>query len=150
MIITLSDKMYRISKMMAYNAKEYLDSKDESLLYKCINIKTDDGWLNLSEPEIIDSNVETWMDLSALLDAAISHNFGFLETRRFRRLPDSGVSSASPFHCDPLFHALVSNKYASLTELKNNLTLEDAFDLLDSLTTTKLNEYYAVQASKRG
>lgn len=149
MTIILSDRTYRITKMKAYSAKEYLDSKDESLLYKCISVKTSDGWVILSEPEMIDRHVATWMDLSALLDSTIDYNFGFLETRRFRRLPDSGISSASPFHCDPLFHALVSNKYASLTELKESLTLEDAFDLLDSLTATKLNEYYALQASKR-
>lgn len=150
MIKTLSGKDYKITKMMAYYAKEYIESKDESLLFKCISVKTPDGWVNLAEPELIDFHVATWMDLSELLDSVIEHNLGFLENRRFRRLPDSGISSASPYHCDPLFHALVSNKYADMTELKQSLTLEDAFDLLDSLTTSKLNEYYALQASKRG
>jgi len=89
------------------------------------------------------------MVLDKLIHISKEENFSFLEKRRFRRLPESGITSASPFYCDPLFHSLVSNQYASMAELKTILTLEDAFDLMDSLTTNKLNEYYALKSSQK-
>jgi hypothetical protein len=103
----------------------------------------------LTTEAMINRHVDDWIMLEELEEAAKEVNFSFLINRKIRTPPKtSQIIYESPEYIDPLFYTLISSKHATMTELKTTLTLEDAFNLLDSVTTTRINEARAFNAAK--
>jgi hypothetical protein len=50
---------------------------------------------------------------------------------------------------DPLIGTLVSNKMATLHELKTVYTLDDAYDLFEILSVSRYNEFLAIEDAKQ-
>lgn len=52
---------------------------------------------------------------------------------------------------DQFIGTIIANKYATLDELKNIYTLEDAHDLFEIIAVTRYNEFLAIEdANKKG
>jgi hypothetical protein len=118
-------------------------------LVKWCEVFDSGAWRRLDDEESINKYVDDWVALDKLAADMAEHNFGFLASFRFNR---GGVSAnyecLLPRHLDPLFHSIMASNYATLNELRTVYSLEDAFLMLDSITTTKINEKRAMDAAK--
>lgn len=138
--------MLRLADVPAWYARELSTRKEKvdpcEWVVWC-ECKSEDGsWRRLHDIEEINDHVSDWMEVDRLCEAMIDRNLGFLKELQIHKVR-SGFVGESPFQIDPLFHAIMSEDYATLHELRTVYTLKDAYFMLDSITTAKLNEKLA-------
>lgn len=104
-------------------------------------------WRKFIDCDDINDNIDDWMELSSLAEQMVVENLGFMGSFTFHRI-FSKVDGVVPNQLDPIFHAVMSNGYATLNDLRTVYSLEDVFLMLDSITTTKKNEKIAMDAAK--
>lgn len=140
----------RCSAIPAWYAKSMLDREvePEEIVHWC---EYYDGvcWSRISCNEKIDEVMESWEDIEHWASEMTAFNFGFIPNIKLNRGAPSG-NPLQPAMVDSLFHAIMANGYATLHELRTIYSLEDAFLMLDSITTTKINEYIAMKEAKNG
>ncbi|QRE00533.1 hypothetical protein [Burkholderia phage BCSR129] len=140
---------YRIHKLPAVAAKEYMDKPDVVSLMAAVSVHVGNQWVALDDESAINAHVPSWEVLVALEKEVKDFNFAFLKGWVFRRAPTSGVSSIEPRYFDSFFFALTDGGCATYAELKTVYDLEDAFKMLDGLITKRINEHYAMKAAGR-
>ena len=127
-------------------------------------IKTKKGWIKLDTREGINGHVfdaagilAPRVVLNALLEIVNDFNFGFLYTWQGVRVPtrlqDEAKQVASD-NSDPMVSSLISGDVATLRELEEYYSLEDAFKMFDIMTAKGVNaalsqEYAAAKSKKR-
>jgi hypothetical protein len=90
--------------------------------------------------------------LSSLLTIVNEFNFGFMERRKEVRVPSYLRTEVSiPRHTveSPILAALIAEDKATLRELEEYYSLEDAFRLYDIIFNEKLNEAESQYAASR-
>lgn len=150
-------RKYRIRSIPAYYAQQFLSTgepaedreftEDEVLyLVSFVDAKADKEWVPLDEPDLVDSLIEDWMGLDKLVAMVYNHNFGFMRDWKIWRVPSiRDFMGSEPKQLSPFINAIITNGYATLSELKTSCSLQDAFEMQDSLLTKAMNEYRYAQ-----
>lgn len=117
------------------------------------------GWVDLDSRESINEIVrdETGilaprLVLQALLRTVNEYSFGFTTAWKGVKIPKrftSGVDAKSSSHVDPLIAQLLQEEVATLKELEEYYSLEDAFKMLDVMVAKGVNEALAHEASMK-
>jgi hypothetical protein len=137
---------YTIRKLPAVAAKTIIDNKDDLAVLSSVEVRG----IPLDNEELIDELLPDWEVMGELIDIAAHYNFSFLEGWRPIRFPASMAGNYNASECryiDPIFSTLISSSSATLLELKQDYSLEEAFQLLEVLTVARVNEYKAREAS---
>lgn len=139
----------RCSFIPAWYAKDMLNREvtPEEIVHWCEYY--DGEWKRIECDEKIDEVLDSWEDIETWAMEMTTLNFGFIPMIKLNRGAPSG-NPLPPTMVDPLFHAILANGYATINELRTIYSLRDAFLMLDSITTTKINEYLAMQEAKSG
>jgi len=146
-IVIIKGVKYTLRKLPAVQAKRVLDERDEMAVIASVEV---DG-VSLENEELIDKYLPDWEVLEELIGLCSLFNFGFLEGWKPVRFPAAMAGNYNATECryiDPIFSSLISTNAATLLELKQDYTLEEAFQLLEVLTVTRVNEYKAREAAK--
>ena len=145
--VEIRDIRYVIRKIPAVKAKKIIDDKDEIGVLSAVEV---DG-VSLENEYLIDKFLPDWEVMDELISIASLYNFEFLESWKPVRFPASMACNYNPSECkyiDAIFSSLISSNMATLNELKTGYSLEDAFQLLEVLTVTRVNEFKAHEAAK--
>ena len=163
---------YRMTQLSAASAFEqmYLASGGDDLLplvstVEFINAENGAA-IRLDNAAAINANVKDRIDvmkprlvLSALYQAVHEFNFGFLENRKAVKVPrhltsDLDVEVRSVEGESPILATLIAEGKATLRELQEFYSLEDAFLIYDVLFIEKLNnaeiQHAAMKSAKKG
>ena len=138
---------YLIRKLPAVTAKQIIDQKAELDVLASVEV----CGVSLETEELIDHYLPDWEVMGELIDIAANYNFGFLENWKPVRFPAAMAGNYNASECryiDPIFSTLISSGSATLLQLKQDYSLEEAFQLLEVLTVSRVNEYKAREASK--
>jgi len=138
---------YVLRKIPAVKAKKIIDDSDELGVLVSVEV----GGIALENEELIDQLLPNWEVMDELINLATIYNFDFLSSWKPVRFPAAMASNYNASECryiDPIFSSLISANMASLYELKTSYSLEEAFQLLEVLTVTRVNEYKANEAAK--
>lgn len=142
--------MIRLAKIPAWQTKALMASEAESELWAAWGeILVDNVWRRPVIDSELDAEFEDWVELSKFGEEMVRHNIGFMKSFRFNRVSGSG-SGVAPIQLDSMFHAVMASNYATLHELRTIYSLEDVFLMLDSITTTKVNEKIALANASAG
>jgi len=146
-VVEVSGKRYVIRKIPAVQAKAMIDNKDEMGTLLSVEV----NGVALENEELIDQLLPDWETLDELIEIATLYNFEFLSNWKPVRFPAAMAGNYNASECryiDPIFSSLISAGMATLNELKTSYSLEEAFQLLEVLTVTRVNEYKASEAAK--
>lgn len=123
------------------------------------SVLTEDGWTLLDSPHIVNERVRDMggllaprLVLAALLKIVNEHSFGFVSKWKGVKIPKrftSGVEPESSSHVDPLIASVVQNGSASMRELEEYYSLEDAFKMFDIIVAKGVNEALAQEAAEK-
>jgi hypothetical protein len=122
-----------------------------------------DSWLTLDKRDVINRCVVDEMHqlpprmvLEALLKVVGEYSFGFANGWRGVKIPERFISGGKPKesrYVDPLVSQLLQDDVASLRELEEYYSLEDAFKMFDVMVAKGVNAAVAneeaMKASKR-
>ncbi len=116
-------------------------------------------WLKLSDPDNINQHVVDKADivaprmaLNAVLSVVNDFNFGFLYEWKGVRVPPRLVDESQSVvsdHADPMVSHLVQGGAATLRELEEYYSLEDAFKMFDILTAKGVNQALSQEHAHR-
>jgi hypothetical protein len=116
-------------------------------------------WISLSDSANIDKGVRDKegllrprIVLEGLLMVVYDFSFGFLKTWKGVKVPRRFISDAksvSTEYTDPLISQLIQEDYASLRELEEYYSLEDAFRMFDIMTAKGVNAAYQHEQAER-
>lgn len=117
----------------------------------------DGHWTNLATQEAINEHVldqagvlPPRVVLSGLLRIIGDHSFGFMRHWKSAKVPRrflSGASSVDSSNVDPIITALTTDKMATLRELEEYYSLEDAFKMFDSMVVKGINSALSTEAA---
>lgn len=152
-------RKYRTTQFAADEAFSFLGQKEDphpDVLLKLTEAfnETDSIWYSLGNTQNIDIFVTDTIGfiaprlvLRAICGIVHDFNFLFMQTWKGIRIPvrfqeGSGVTSS---HADPLGASLIQTGAASLRELQEFYSLEDAFRMFDVMTAKSLTEALAYE-----
>lgn len=145
-VAPVAGKNYKLHMIPAYYAQMFLDAKepgefsDDEVMFLMKHVSIDGVFLDCESA--IDKYVDDWMVLTELVSMVYNVNFGFMSGWRFWRVPSSdGFVSSEPRQLSAFCHSIITNKYATLVQLKTCVSLKDAFEMHDSIMTKAMNEY---------
>ena len=129
-------------------------------LFEHTEVKDEHGqWAALSDPKNLDDYVldvtgslVPRVVLNGIISLVRDHNFGFLHDWHGVKVPgrfqvDTGnVASAQS---DPIIAQLIAQEIASLRELEEYYSLEDAFKMFDIMVAKSVNEAKASEAATK-
>ncbi len=75
--------------------------------------------------------------------------FSTREDIRFPRWDNEPAPRTSYKNIDPFFAIIIADGKATLKELKESYSLEDAYILWEVITVTKYNEFLAIEDAKK-
>lgn len=136
-------KEFIINKIPAIGMKSFLDKYNEH------SRLSDHELLSLLSQSGVDINqVDDHEQLSSLENEIILFNTEFIRHRRRLRIPafKSRFTPQDYANADPFIAAIISSGMATYLQLKNELSLEEAFTLWEISTTNKINEIRAVES----
>lgn len=139
----------RLAKIPAWYAQQLVIGKNvepADWVVWC-EIKDDRGWRRFHDVDEIDEHVEDWIALGEWAEKMAAYNIGFLETFELHRIRSS-YDGVTAMQLDPIFHSIMSAGYATMHELRTVYSLEDAYLMMDSIVTTRVNEKIAIDAEK--
>jgi hypothetical protein len=90
--------------------------------------------------------------LKAVVRVVTEFNFAFLDSWKGVQIPTrflNGTESRDSRNIDPLLSALLQNEQASLKELQEYYSLEDAFTLYDVIVSKSVNTALANEAAQK-
>jgi hypothetical protein len=156
---TLFGRRYSSRQFPAVAALE-LFGRDNPLpidILALTKVKADSGWVQLNSRESINDNVTDAIDklpprlvLIALINAVNNINFGFVGAWRGVKVPSrftDSTQTAESKNADPLIASLISDDVASLRELEEYYSLEDAFKMFDIIVAKGVNKALANEAA---
>lgn len=136
-------KEFIINKIPAIPMKVILDKYNEH------SRLSDHELLSLLSQSGVDINqVDDHEQLARLENEIILFNTEFISHRRRLRIPafKSRFTPQDYANADPFIAAIISSGMATYLQLKNELSLEEAFTLWEISTTNKINELKAVES----
>lgn len=117
------------------------------------------GWLSLSRPEVINEHVKDpvgivspRLALNGILSLVRDYNFEFVHRWKGTKVPTRFLSDAktiSSSNIDPLIDQLMQDGVATLRELEEYYSIEDAFKMFDSIMIKGINQALAHEASMK-
>lgn len=135
-------RMFIIRKIPAIPMKIILD-------YYCEHSRlSDDELLSLLAQSGVDINeVDDHHQLAQLENEIIEFNIGFFKYRKKIRIPNfkNKFTPQDYPNADPFIAAIISSGMASYKELKESLSLEEAFEIWEVGTTNKINEIKSLE-----
>jgi hypothetical protein len=155
MIKSIQGTLFKFELIPAIAARELLAKMegDLSKLRPHIAVNVDGRWVELGGDKLVEMYVPNWEVLSLAEQEAYELNFGFLATWQPHHVPDemkaTNYAVAESKNVDPSVSALVSNGMATYLELRDSLSLEEMFKLLDILTVKRINEYRSQKAANK-
>lgn len=151
MIKEISGLSVRFQKVPAIAAFELLDNKTTHKAVAWTSVKVDGQWVGLTDDDVVNAVLPDWEALVEIETAAVDYNFGFLDSWRPIRVPASmepQYSTITSRHANPIVSALVSAEMATILELREHYSLEEAFQMLDIATAKSVNEHKAMEQGK--
>lgn len=153
---------YRTSQFCATIGMDII-SFDGEIMPKMLLSKTEvsykGGWFGLEDEDSINSMVvdeigiiPPLLVLKALINLVHEYNFGFLRVWQGNKVPERFLSTArsvSSKSSSPLISQLVQEKMATIKELEEYYSLQDAFKMFDILVTKGINEALANEAATK-
>lgn len=136
-------KEFTIYQIPAIGMKSFLDKYNEH------SRLSDHELLSLLSQSGVDINqVDDHEQLSRIENEIILFNTEFIRHRRRLRIPafKSRFTPQDYANADPFIAAIISSGMATYLQLKNELSLEEAFTLWEISTTNKINELKAVES----
>ncbi len=143
---------YRTTQFPAMPALELMKKQEE--LHPCEMLgntfaKQGENWLPLSDPDNINELVvdkagilAPRLVLNALLSIVNEFNFEFMYTWKGAKIPRRFIDDANSVasnHVDPMIAQLLQNDCATLRELEEYYSLEDAFKMFDVMVVKGIN-----------
>lgn len=108
--------------------------------------------LTLDNKEVA-AKLPNWEILSLAESASYEYNFGFLASWKPHFVPAAMAVTkytvAESKNVDPVVAALVTSGFATYLELRDSLSLEEAFKLMDVLTVKRINEFRSAESAKK-
>lgn len=144
---------FKFKVIPAIKARELLAAMDGdlSILRQYIAVEIDGKWIDLDNDKLVEVYVPNWEVLSLAEQEVYELNFGFLAHWKPHAVPDEMKATkyvvAESKNVDPSISALVANGMATYIELRDSLSLEEMFKLLDILTVKRINEYRSQKAA---
>lgn len=152
---------YEINQFSAVEAFDMIDAAEIleplELLRDCSVIKYDGSKVKLDSSEAISREVKSVpshlppnMVLKVLMESVKKHNFGFLQEWKGIKIPNRFVAdskSVESTYLEPLISALINHKLATLKELEEYYSMQDAFAMFDGYLAKSLNEAYSNEAA---
>ncbi|ABL96831.1 hypothetical protein BcepF1.100 [Burkholderia phage BcepF1] len=152
---------YRTKQFAAARGLELLSDEDvypTDFLEKT-EVLFEGAWLSLKDEENIDRAIRDEAKILAprvVLDGILfvvhDFNFGFLKNWKGVKVPRKFLSEAKSVatdYADPIIAQLIQDDMASLKELEEYYSLEDAFKLFDILTAKGVNIAYQHEQAER-
>jgi hypothetical protein len=152
---------YRTAQFCAARGLELLNIKNphptEMLGLTEIFVKGE--WVSLGESSLINLHVKDCLNvlvprlvLNGVMSVVHEFNFGFLRTWRGVRIParfidDSAVIDSR--YTDPLMAQLIQDDAATLRELEEYYSLEDAFRIFDVIVAKSVNAALSTEAAMK-
>lgn len=136
-------KEFIINKIPAIPMKVILDKYNEH------SRLSDNELLSLLAQSGVDINqVDDHEQLARLEEAILDYNLSFFKARKKIRIPTfkNRFTPQDYPNADPFIAAIISSGMATYLQLKNELSLEEAFTLWEISTTNKINEMKAVES----
>lgn len=153
--------VYRTEQHAAVQGMELLGQENAhpvDLLSKT-EVQVENVWIKLDNTDSINKHVFDKADalpprvvLSGLMNVVYSFNFGFLKQWKGVKIPSrfqEESESIDSIHTDPLIAALIQEQAATLRELEEYYSLEDAFRIFDVIMAKAVNAAYAQDAAMR-
>ncbi len=135
-------RRFTINKLPAIPMKNILDKYTEH------SRLPDAVLLSLLAQSGVDINeVDDHHQLAQLEEAILDYNLSFFQSRKRIRIPafkNKFVPQAYP-NADPFIAAIISSGMATYRELKESLSLEEAFEIWEVGTTNKINEIKSLE-----
>lgn len=154
-IVEIQGVSLKLVKIPAIAARQLLNSMGDNLsvLRPYIAVKSDSNeWHTLDSVTAVNSWLNSWEVLSLAEAEAYEYNYSFLASWKPFAVPSQMATTkyvvAESKHVDPMVAALVTAGFASYLELRDTLSLEEAFKLMDVLTVKKINEFRAAESNK--
>lgn len=151
---------YKTEQFSAVEGLEMIDhiaTIPPELLLRQTLVKHEGEWISLSECESINAFVYDAAKaisplevLKAVMASVANINFGFLKAWRSLKVPQrfiSGARTVDVTTADPLVTTLVQSEVATMKELEEYYSLEDAFKLFDIVMAKGINEALANEAA---
>jgi len=137
-------KRFVIKKLPAISMKAILDCYCE---HEGLSEDILIDLLNKSGVEPVDE-VEDHHQLARLEEAILDYNLSFFKARKKIRIPTfkNRFTPQDYPNADPFIASIISSGMATYLQLKNELSLEEAFTLWEISTTNKINELKAVES----
>jgi hypothetical protein len=155
-------KKYRTKQFSATKAMEYLNrATDMSPLEILCDTELLDGdnWLKLNDRDVINKKVGDItgmmmpkLALNGVCALVSDHSFGFLKNWKSAKVPArfvSGVDAVRSEALDPMLSHLIQEGAATLKELEEYYSLEDAFKMFDVLVVQGINKALAYEAAEK-
>lgn len=141
--LSLVGKMFSVHPIYALEKTQvYIDGKWEPLNAYNINLYVKDEANNL--PPI-------WV-LNSLLNLVSGANFGFLDEWKRIQIPNRFLSNSEPISAsgiEPVISSLVQEDLATLRELEEYYSLQDAFNLFDVMMAKTVNKLLGQEEAER-
>lgn len=154
---------YRIRQYSATEGFEFMtkmESESPTVLFKDTSVKVGaKRWVLLDNKKAINEYVKDVLDivnchdvLAEIMVFVIELNFGFLDSWKAVEIPSRLCASvdekdqAKPSD-DPVMSQLIANKIATMKELEEYYSLEDAFRMYNIYLSDNLNKALASEAS---
>ena len=154
---------YRVKQFSAVEGMVFLES-DADEPYPCdmlayTEAKVIDGWASLAVATNVDELVRDMAGiqpprvvLQGLTRLVHEFNFGFLHGWKGVKVPGrytTGLASINSQHSDPMLAHLVQENIATLRELEEYYSLEDAFSMFDMSVAKGVNAARANEAAMK-
>src|SRR5579872_4046299 len=118
-----------------------------------------DGWRDLSDQDVVNDNLVDVAEvlaprivLNGILSLVHDFNFKFLDNWKSVKVPrrfTDGAQSVSSANVEPMAAQLIQDGVASLRELEEYYSLEDAFKMFDALMVKGINQALSQEAAMK-
>lgn len=146
---------YKSQQFSAVNGLALLsqDEMNPTELLSLTEVKVGDDWFSLSEPENINLYLKDIIDilppllvLNGIQSIVTELSFGFLNSWSGVKVPRrflNNIESVTSENSEPMITHLVGSDIATLRELEEYYSLEDAFKMFDIMMVKSVNEALA-------
>lgn len=152
-------RRYRTTQFAAIPALDIMDNHhDDPVAILAKTASFENGhWMALNTPEAINAlvhdelyKIAPRMALNGLMSLVGEFSFGFLHYWRGAKVPSrfsSGSPSISSNNIDPTVGTLITEGLASMKELEEYYSLEDAYKMFDALIVKNVNSALSQEAA---
>lgn len=115
------------------------------------------SWINLGSPQAINNYVNDAtgilaprLVLNGIIDLVAGYSFNFVRSWKSAKVPRrfvDGANSIESKHIDPMIGTLVVERLATMRELEEYYSMEDAFRMFDALIVKGINQALSHEAA---